>query len=105
MITHDRYFLDRVANRTIELDRGKLYSYDGNYSYFLEKKAERLELEAAMEEKRQKLILKELQWVRRGAKARTTKQKARLQRFDELVNKEYIAAPENIDMPFVERKQ
>ena len=56
MITHDRYFLDRVANRTIELDRGKLYSYDGNYSYFLEKKAERLELEAAMEEKRQKLI-------------------------------------------------
>ena len=104
MITHDRYFLDRVANRTIELDRGKLYSYDGNYSYFLEKKAERLELEAAMEEKRQKLILKELQWVRRGAKARTTKQKARLQRFDELVNKEYIAAPENIDMPFVGRR-
>ena len=57
-----------------------------------------------MEEKRQKLILKELQWVRRGAKARTTKQKARLQRFDELVNKEYIAAPENIDMPFVGRR-
>ena len=104
MITHDRYFLDRVANRTIELDRGKLYSYDGNYSYFLEKKAERLELEAAMEEKRQKLILKELKWVRRGAKARTTKQKARLQRFDELVNQEYIAAPENIDMPFVGRR-
>ena len=98
------YCLDRVANRTIELDRGKLYSYDGNYSYFLEKKAERLELEAAMEEKRQKLILKELKWVRRGAKARTTKQKARLQRFDELVNQEYIAAPENIDMPFVGRR-
>ena len=56
-----------------------------------------------MEEKRQKLILKELKWVRRGAKARTTKQKARLQRFDELVNQEYIAAPENIDMPFVGR--
>ena len=79
MITHDRYFLDRVSNKILELDRGNIYTYIGNYSAFLEKKAERIELEAASEEKRQKLILKELKWVRRGAKARTTKQKARLQ--------------------------
>ena len=83
MITHDRYFLDRVSNRIIELDKGRLFSYDGNYSTFLEKKMERLALEASMEEKRQNLIRKELAWVKRGAKARTTKQKARLQRFDE----------------------
>ena len=87
MITHDRYFLDRVSNRIIELDKGRLFSYDGNYSTFLEKKMERLALEASMEEKRQNLIRKELAWVKRGAKARTTKQKARLQRFDELANK------------------
>ena len=86
MITHDRYFLDRVCNRIIELDKGRLFSYEGNYSIFLEKKMERLALEASMEEKRQNLIRNQLAWVRRGAKARTTKQKARLQRFDELVN-------------------
>ena len=101
MITHDRYFLDRVSNKIVELDRGKLYEYEGNYSSFLEKKAERLEIESAMEEKRQKLIAKELKWVRRGAKARTTKQKARLQRFDDLVNTEYIEARPDIEMPFV----
>lgn len=101
MITHDRYFLDRVSNRILELDRGKLYSYEGNYSLFLEKKSERMAVESSMEEKRQKLILKELQWVRRGAKARTTKQKARLQRFDELVSQEYIDEKPNVEMPFV----
>lgn len=101
MITHDRYFLDRVSNKILELDRGNIYTYTGNYSSFLEKKAERIELEAASEEKRQKLILKELKWVRRGAKARTTKQKARLQRFDELVNQEYIAPKDNLEMSFI----
>ncbi|MCR1950061.1 MULTISPECIES: ABC-F family ATP-binding cassette domain-containing protein [unclassified Clostridium] len=104
MITHDRYFLDRVTNKILELDRGNLYLYDGNYSDFLEKKAERLQVEAAKEEKRQKLILKELKWVRRGAKARTTKQKARLQRFDELVNTEYITVNTDIEMPFIGRR-
>ena len=64
MITHDRYFLDRVSNKILELDRGNIYTYTGNYSSFLEKKAERIELESASEEKRQKLILKELKWVR-----------------------------------------
>ena len=87
MITHDRYFLDRVTNRILELDKGILYSYEGNYSVFLEKKMNRLQLAEAMEAKRQNLLRRELAWVRRGAKARTTKQKARLQRFDELSNK------------------
>lgn len=104
MITHDRYFLDRVTNRIIELDRGNLYSYDGNYTDFLEKKANRLENEAASEEKRNKLIIKELKWVRRGAKARTTKQKARLQRFDDLVNTEYISVNTDIEIPFVGKR-
>lgn len=104
MITHDRYFLDRVTNKIIELDRGNLYLYEGNYSDFLEKKAERLQVEASKEEKRQKLILKELKWVRRGAKARTTKQKARLQRFDELVSTDYITVNTDIEMPFVGRR-
>ncbi len=87
MITHDRYFLDRVTNRILELDKGVLYSYEGNYSVFLEKKMNRLQLAESMEAKRQNLLRKELAWVRRGAQARTTKQKARLQRFDELSNK------------------
>ncbi|MGL5381031.1 ABC-F family ATP-binding cassette domain-containing protein [Clostridium sp.] len=104
MITHDRYFLDRVANKVLELDRGNLFSYEGNYTDFLEKKAERIQIESANEEKRQKLIVKELKWVRRGAKARTTKQKARLQRFDDLVNQEYIEKNNDIEMPFVGRR-
>lgn len=100
MITHDRYFLDRVTNRIIELDRGSLYSYPGNYTAFLEKKMERLETEAVQEEKRKALIRNELKWVKRGAKARTTKQKARLQRFDELVNTETIKRQEDIEVSF-----
>lgn len=98
MITHDRYFLDRVSNRIIELDKGRLFSYDGNYSTFLEKKMERLALEASMEEKRQNLIRKELAWVKRGAKARTTKQKARLQRFDELSNKNDFTPEDKLEI-------
>lgn len=104
MITHDRYFLDRVTNRIIELDRGNLFSYEGNYSDFLEKKSERLALESVKEEKRQKLLIKELAWVRKGAKARTTKQKARIQRYDELASEEHIEVKGNIEMPFVGRR-
>lgn len=84
LITHDRYFLDRVVNRTIELDKGTLYTYTGNYSEFLEKKMERKTLETAMEKKRQSLYKKELEWIRAGVKARTTKQKARIQRFEKI---------------------
>lgn len=98
MITHDRYFLDRVTNRILELDKGRLFSYEGNYTLFLEKKMERLQLEASMEDKRQNLIRNELKWVKRGARARTTKQKARLQRFDELINREVIREDEKLDI-------
>ncbi len=98
MITHDRYFLDAVTNRIIELDKGILFSYDGNYSTFLERKSERLAMEASMEDKRQNLIRTELKWVKRGALARSTKQKARLQRFDELVNNNPINNDEKIDI-------
>ncbi|MCE5221652.1 MAG: ABC-F family ATP-binding cassette domain-containing protein [Clostridium sp.] len=101
MITHDRYFLDRVTNRIIELDRGDMYSYPGNYTAFLEKKIERLETEQVQEDKRNALIRNELKWVRRGAKARTTKQKARLQRFDELVHTETIRRQEDVDISLV----
>ncbi len=98
MITHDRYFLDAVTNRIIELDKGILFSYDGNYSTFLERKSARLAMEASMEDKRQNLIRTELKWVKRGALARSTKQKARLQRFDELVNNNPINNDEKIDI-------
>ncbi|WP_026573194.1 ABC-F family ATP-binding cassette domain-containing protein [Bacillus sp. UNC438CL73TsuS30] len=87
LVTHDRYFLDRVANRMFELDGGNLYSYKGNYAAFLESKAIREENEAATFEKRKNLFRRELEWIRRGAKARTTKQKARIQRFEELDDK------------------
>ncbi len=86
MITHDRYFLDRVVNRTFELDHGTLYSYAGNYSLFVEKKMERQSLETALERKRLNLYRNELEWMRRGARARTTKQKARIQRFEVIEN-------------------
>lgn len=84
MVTHDRYFLDRVANRIFELDQGKLYSYSGNYSLFLAKKAEREELEQSEAAKRQNLFRRELTWIRQGAKARSTKQQARIDRFEKL---------------------
>ena len=77
LITHDRYFLDRVTNRILELDKGKLYTYEGNYGKFLEGKAAREESALASEDKRQNLLRRELEWLHRGAKARTTKQKAR----------------------------
>ncbi|GGE58709.1 ABC-F family ATP-binding cassette domain-containing protein [Priestia taiwanensis] len=97
-VTHDRYFLDRVTNRMIELDGGNLYSYEGNYSTFLEGKAMREEQEQASEQKRQNLFRRELAWIRRGAKARTTKQKARIQRFEELSAVEGPAAKQQVDM-------
>ena len=86
MVTHDRYFLDSVSNRIVELDHGKLYSYDANYSGFLELKMQREEMAAASERKRLSILRTELEWVQRGARARSTKQKARLERFEELQN-------------------
>ncbi|MBM7614069.1 ABC-F family ATP-binding cassette domain-containing protein [Alkaliphilus hydrothermalis] len=84
LITHDRYFLNRVVNRIIELDNSKLFTYEGNYEYFLEKKAEREEAEATQQRKHSILMKGELAWLRKGAKARTTKQKFRVQRAEEL---------------------
>lgn len=84
LITHDRYFLDRVCNVMLELDHGRLFRYEANYSRFLELKSEREEREASAEQKRQNLLRTELAWIRRGAKARSTKQKARIERFEKL---------------------
>ncbi|NNV02508.1 ABC-F family ATP-binding cassette domain-containing protein [Brevibacillus sp. MCWH] len=97
-VTHDRYFLNRVTTRICELDRGKLYSYEGNYAVFLEKKAEREEREAAAESKLQNLLRRELAWLRRGAKARTTKQKARVQRVEELRDRKVDGPVQTIEM-------
>lgn len=98
MITHDRYFLDRVANVMLELDHGRLFRYEANYSRFLELKAEREEREAASEQKRQNLLRNELAWIRRGAKARTTKQKARIDRFEKLKDQEIIQGSGDLDV-------
>ena len=84
MVTHDRYFLDSVSNRIVEIDKGNIYSYDTNYSGFLERKAMREESEIAGERKRQSVLRKEIEWIKRGAKARSTKQKARIQRYEPL---------------------
>ena len=85
MITHDRYFLDNVVSWILEIDRGKYFPYEGNYSTYLEKKSKRLEQEEREESGRQKAIKDELEWIRQGAKARQTKSKARIAKFDQLV--------------------
>ncbi len=84
MVTHDRYYLESVVNEILELEGGKMYKYKGNFSYYLEKRAERDEQEASSVEKAQNLMRKELEWVRSSPKARTTKSKSRLDRFDDL---------------------
>ena len=84
MVTHDRYFLDSVCNRIVEIDKGSVYSYQTNYSGFLELKAQREDMEMASERKRQSILRVELEWMRRGARARSTKQKAHIQRYEEL---------------------
>lgn len=84
MITHDRYFLDSVTNRIVELDKGKLYSYQGGYEKYLELKAERMEMAEAAERRRQSILRTEIAWMQRGARARSTKQKAHIQRYEAL---------------------
>lgn len=98
MVTHDRYFLDRISKRIIELDGGNLYSYEGNYSYFLEKKMEREMSEMATEEKRKNLYRNELKWIKRGVRARGTKQKARKQRFEALKDSKVDFNEEKVDI-------
>lgn len=98
MITHDRYFLDSVVNRIVELDKGKFYSYQGGYQAFLQLKAERLNMAEATERKRQSILKMELQWMQRGARARSTKQKAHIQRFEELQERKGPEHDRNVEL-------
>ncbi|MDA1477163.1 ABC-F family ATP-binding cassette domain-containing protein [Bacillus changyiensis] len=97
LVTHDRYFLNRVTNRIYELNRGHLYTYKGNYEIFLEKRAEREALAEQNETKRQNLLRRELAWLRRGARARSTKQKARIQRVEELKDQDGLEVNSSLD--------
>ena len=101
LITHDRYFLDEVTNRILEIDRADLYTYAGNYSYYLEKKAQQEESVASSQRKLQGVLRKELEWLKRGAKARSTKQKARIDRIGEMQDRDFKQAQGkvNIDTP------
>lgn len=101
MVTHDRYFLDSVSDRIVEIDKGNIYSYKTNYSGFLELKAEREEMELATDDKKANLLRNELKWVMRGAKARSTKQKARLERYEELKNRKRPVADSEIEISSV----
>lgn len=98
MITHDRYFLDTVVNRIVEIDKGKLYSYECNYLGFLERKAQREEIANATERKRQSLLKTEIAWMMRGARARSTKQKAHIQRFENLRDMKAPATDSTIEI-------
>jgi ABC transport system ATP-binding/permease protein len=104
LITHDRYFLDRVTNRILEIDRGDLFTYDGNYSYYLEKKALAEESEISTQRKHRGLARRELEWLRRGAKARSTKQKARSDRAHELIDKEFKQVQGKVDITTAGRR-
>lgn len=98
MITHDRYFLDSVAGRIVELDKGKLYSYQANYEGFLSLKAERMEMAEASERKRQAILRNEIAWMQRGARARSTKQKAHIQRYEELRDQKGPEYDRNVEL-------
>ena len=98
LVTHDRYFLDRVTNRILEIDRGRVQNFAGNYAYYVEKKDEQEAQEAAAGEKREALLRRELAWLRRGAKARSTKQKARVQRAEELQKQPARSAKAELDI-------
>ena len=101
MVTHDRYFLDRVTNKIAEIDKGKLYTYDSNYSGFLALKTQREEMELAAERKRRSLLRTELEWEKRGPQGRGTKQKARLDRYEQLKNMEGPGEARNVEMDSV----
>ncbi len=98
MVTHDRYFLDRVTNKIVEIDKGKLYEYDTNYSGFVELKVQREEMELATERKRQSLLRMEMEWMKQGIKARGTRQRARTERFEELKNAKGPSMQQNVEM-------
>ena len=98
MVTHDRYFLDRVTNKIVEIDKGKLYEYDTNYSGFVELKVQREEMELATERKRQSLLRVEMEWMKQGIKARGTRLRARTERIEELKNAKGPAMQQNVEM-------
>lgn len=98
MVTHDRYFLDKVTNKIVEIDKSKLYTYDGNYTTFLQLKAEREEMELATERKKESIYRQDLEWMMRGARARSTKQKAHIQRFEELRDREKIVEEKSVEI-------
>ena len=98
LITHDRYFLDNVTDRILEIDRADLYTYRGNYSYYLEKKAQQEESAASSQRKHQGVLRRELEWLKRGPKARSTKQQARIDRISQMQNKEFKQAQGKVDI-------
>ena len=104
MVTHDRYFLDKVTNKILEISHGKLYSYDANYSGFLELKAQREEMELASERKRQSILRMEMEWAKRGCRARSTKQRARLERLEALKNGKAPTQDLDVQMDSVETR-
>ena len=104
MVTHDRYFLDRVSNRILEISHGSLYSYEANYSRFLELKAQREEMELASDRKRRSVLRLELEWAKRGCRARSTKQRARLERLEALKNGTTPLAEQTVEMDSVETR-
>ncbi|NJO79011.1 MAG: ABC-F family ATP-binding cassette domain-containing protein [Cyanobacteria bacterium RM1_2_2] len=104
LITHDRYFLDRVTNRILELDRGELFTYDGNYSYYLEKKALADEAEASSQRKHRGVLRRELEWLKQGPKARSTKQKARIDRIRDMQTQEFRQVQGKVDISTAGRR-
>ena len=104
MVTHDRYFLDRVTNRILEICHGKMYGYDADYSGFLELKAAREEMELASERKRQSVLRMELEWAKRGCRARSTKQKARLERLEALKSGKAPVKDQTVELDSVETR-
>ena len=104
LITHDRYFLDKVTNRIIEIDRGELYSYSGNYAYYLQKKADAEESEISSQKKHAGVLRRELEWLKRGPKARSTKQKARIDRIRDMQEKEFKQAQGKVEITTANRR-
>lgn len=104
MVTHDRYFLDSVTNRIIELDKGKIYSYDEKYSGFLQRKAEREDSVKASERKRQSILRKEIEWMQRGARARSTKQKSHIKRYEDLKDQKGIETEDKIELSSIKSR-
>lgn len=104
MVTHDRYFMDKVTNKILEISHGAIYSYEANYSRFLELKAEREEMELASERKRQSLLRMELEWAKRGCRARSTKQRARLERLEALKNGKAPVQDQTVELDSVETR-